>query len=228
MAVLKKYNLAGQEVGQIAIEDELVKTTANEQMIKDYVVALRANARQWSASTQGRAVVNHSGKKPHPQKGTGRARQGYLGAPQYKGGGRVHTPQPKFDQHVRINRKEKRAAIRHLIAEKINGNQVHVLQFEALKEPKTKVVADFLKNRALNGKRVLFVGEGFVEGKKKGEELTSPASKFDLFVKSLNNIPKSEFMLMPNISGYDVLVNHDIVLMESAVDQLKVLLGGQA
>lgn len=228
MAVLKKYNLAGQEVGQIAIDDELIQMTANKQMIKDYIVALRANARQWSASTQTRAEVNHSGKKPHPQKGTGRARQGYLGAPQYKGGGRVHTPRPKFDQHVRINRKEKRAAIRHLIAEKINGNQVHVLQFEALNEPKTKVVAEFLKQRALEGKRVLFLGEGFVEGKKDPQEQTTPVCKFDLFAKSLNNIPKSAFMLMPNVSGYDVLVNHEIVLMESAVDQLKVLLGGQA
>ena len=228
MAVLKKFNLAGQEVGQIAIDDELIKTSANEQMIKDYIVALRANARQWSASTQSRAEVNHSGKKPHPQKGTGRARQGYLGAPQYRGGGRVHAPRPKFDQHVRINRKEKRAAIRHLIAEKINGNQIHVLQLEAMNEPKTKIVAEFLKKRELEGKRVLFVGEGFVEGKKNAEELTTPASKFDVFAKSLNNIPKSAFILMPNMSGYDVLVNHEIVVMESAVDQLKVLLGGQA
>ncbi len=228
MAVLKKYNLAGQEVGQVAIDDELVQTTANGQMIKDYIVALRANARQWSASTQTRAEVNHSGKKPHPQKGTGRARQGYLGAPHYKGGGRVHSPRPKFDQHVRINRKEKRAAIRHLIAEKIQGNQIHVLQFEALAEPKTKTVAAFLKQRALEGKRVLFVGEGFVEGKKSGQDLIVPAAKFDVFVRSLNNIPKSSFMLMPNISGYDLLLNHEIILMDSAVDQLKVLMGGQA
>ncbi len=228
MAVLKKYNLAGQEVGQIAIDDELINTSANGQMIKDYIVALRANARQWSASTQSRAEVNHSGKKPHPQKGTGRARQGYLGAPQYKGGGRVHAPRPKFDQHVRINRKEKRAAIRQLISEKISGNRVHVLQFEALNEPKTKVVAEFLKQRDLVGKRVLFVGDGLIEGKKNPQDSAEKSSKFNVFVKSLRNIPKSEFLLMPNISGYDVLVNHEIVLMESAVDQLKVLLGGQA
>lgn len=107
MAELKKYNLAGEALGQVAINDELLESNANSQMIKDYIVALRENARQWSANTQTRAEVNHSGKKPHPQKGTGKARQGYLGSPQYKGGGRVHTPRPKFDQHVRINRKEK-------------------------------------------------------------------------------------------------------------------------
>jgi large subunit ribosomal protein L4 len=193
-------------------------------MIKDYIVALRANARQWSANTQTRAEVNHSGKKPHPQKGTGRARQGYLGAPQYKGGGRVHAPRPKFDQHVRINRKEKRSAIRHLLTEKIQGSHIHVLQFEDLKEPKTKLIAQFLKTRALEGKRVLFLGEQLTEG----STGMTPASKFETFVLSLNNIPKSGFMLMPNVSGYDIAVNHEIVIMESAVDQLKVLLGGQA
>jgi large subunit ribosomal protein L4 len=228
VAVLKKYNLAGQEVGQIAIDDELVKTCVNGQMIKDYIVALRTNARQWSASTQSRAEVNHSGKKPRPQKGTGRARQGYLGAPQFRGGGRVHAPRPKFDQYVRINRKEKRAAIRHLIAEKISGNQIHVLEFPLLTEPKTKLIAHFLKERAFQGKRVLFIGEGLTEGKKNIQDLAEPASKFGLLTKSLNNIPRSAFLLMPNISGYDVLVNHEIILIESAVDQLKVLLGGQA
>src|SRR5690242_6457982 len=136
-------------------------------MMKDYLVAYRANQRQWSANTKSRAEVNHSGQKPHPQKGTGRARQGYLGAPQYKGGGRVHTPKPKFDQFVRINKKERRSAIRHLIIEKILENKIHVLKAESFKEPKTKRVADFLKGRDLLGKRVLFLGEGVFESSSK-------------------------------------------------------------
>ncbi len=228
MAFLKKYNLAGSEVGQVAIEDELIQTSANTQMIKDYLVALRNNARQWSANTKTRAEVNHSGQKPHPQKGTGRARQGYLGSPQYKGGGRVHTPRPKFDQHVRINRKEKRAAIRHLIAEKIQENRVHVLSFENLSVPKTKKIADFLKALELSGKRVLFLGDGFIDAAPKGGAEMTPNEKFGTFMKSLSNIPHIEFMLMPNISGYDVALGHDIIVIDSAVDQLKVLLGGQS
>ncbi len=227
MAALKKLNLAGKEVGQIAIDDEMLKSKANSQMIKDYIVALRENARQWSANTKSRAEVNHSGKKPHPQKGTGRARQGYLGAPQYKGGGRVHAPKPKFDQHVRINKKERRAAIRHLIIEKILDNRLHVLQFEQLKEPKTKSMFEFLKNSALEGKKVLFLGEGMIMGAKEGNESLSPAQKFETFVKSISNIPGSEFMLFPTINGFDVIVSHELVVMESALDQLKVLLGGQ-
>lgn len=226
MAALKKYNLAGIEVGQVAIEDELLKSNANSQMIKDYIVALRENARQWSACTKSRAEVNHSGKKPHPQKGTGRARQGYLGAAQYKGGGRVHAPKPKFDQHVRINRKEKRAVIRHLLIEKILDNRLHVLQMEEMKEPKTKRVAAFLKSRELEGKKVLFLGDGLVMGAKEGKASESPTKKFEAFLKSLRNIDKGDFMIVPNVSGYDVLVHHDLIVMDTAVDQLKVILGG--
>jgi len=227
VAVLKKYNLAGDEVGQVAIEDELLKSNANSQMIKDYIVALRENARQWSANTKTRAEVSHSGQKPHPQKGTGRARQGYLGAAQYKGGGRVHAPRPKFDQHVRINRKEKRAAIRHLLIEKILDNRLHILQVEDMKEPKTKKVAAFLKSRELEGKRILFLGDALIVPEKEGAKPVSPTKKFDAFLKSMSNIQKSNFMMIPNVSGYDVLVHHDLFVMEAAVDQLKVMLGGQ-
>ncbi len=128
MSTLKKYNLEGQEVGHVAVSETLANAEANGQMIKDYIIALRANARQWSANTKTRGEVNHSTKKPHPQKGGGRARQGRLSSPQYKGGGRVFGPRPKFDQHVRINKKERKAAIRFLISEKIRENQILILE----------------------------------------------------------------------------------------------------
>jgi large subunit ribosomal protein L4 len=223
VAVLKKYNLAGKEVGEIALEEALVEATANSQMIKDYLVALRANARQWSANTKTRAEVCHSGQKPHPQKGTGRARQGYLGAPQYKGGGRVHTPRPKFDQHVRINRKEKRAAIRHLIIEKILENKLHILQSPQLESPKTKQVSQFLNALKFESGRVLFVGESHY----KNAEDQTPAEKYDSFFKSIRNMKKVNFHLFQNLNGLELAKNHEIILMESAVDELKMLLGGQ-
>jgi len=227
VAALKKYNLAGNEVGHVAIEDELLQSNANSQMIKDYIVALRENARQWSACTKSRAQVSHSGQKPHPQKGTGRARQGYLGAAQYKGGGRVHAPKPKFDQHVRINRKEKRAAIRHLLVEKILGERLHVLHYEEMKAPKTQTIAKFLKSRALDGKKVLFLGDGLHVGAKEGSAPQSPMRKFETFLKSISNISESDFLMVPNVSGYDVLAHQHIIVMDTAIDQLKVLLGGQ-
>lgn len=224
MAVLKKYDLTGEEVGQVTIEDEMLQSQANGQMIKDYLVALRNNARQWSANTKTKAEVKHSGQKPHPQKGTGRARQGYLGAPQYKGGGRVHTPRPKYDQHIRINKKERQAAIRHLIIEKILDKKLHVLVEPHFEVPKTKRVAHFLRLSQLENKRVLFLAEGFpcsVEESGKGMD------KYRSFVSSLNNIPKLVFKSLLNMSGYDLALGYEVFVMESAFNELISFLEGR-
>jgi len=221
---LTKYDLQGSQLGDVEIADQIASAEANGQMIKDYIVALRANARQWSASTKTRAEVSHTTKKPHAQKGGGRARQGSLVAPQYKGGGRVFGPRPKFDQHVRINKKERQAAIRFLLAEKLRENKLHVVQDFNLDNPKTKDVTSFLKNVGMEGKRVLFLGEeSYVEFESDGviQRMSVSSDQHDNFVKSMRNIPKASFALVKNISGYDVLVAHHIVLTESALVELQ-------
>lgn len=224
MATIRKYDLSGKVLGDVTIADELLNTPANSQMIKDYIVALRANKRQWSANTKGRSEVNHSTKKPHPQKGTGRARQGTLAAPQYKGGGRVFGPKPKFDQHVRINKKEKRQAIKFLIAEKIRDGKLHVLKNEGFETPKTKLVANFINTLGINDRRVLFLGEPY-EIIEDFEKMLNQIENYDVFIKSMRNIPKTKFMLAPNVSGYDVAVNQEIVIMEEALQSLTNILG---
>ncbi|HEX2578865.1 MAG TPA: 50S ribosomal protein L4 [Rhabdochlamydiaceae bacterium] len=227
MADIKKFDLTGKEKGQVTVKNEVLERGANSQMIKDYIVALRANARQWSAHTKSRSEVSHSGQKPHPQKGTGRARQGYLGAPQYKGGGRVGGPRAKFDQHVSINRKEKRAAIRFLLAEKIQNDNLIILEDEAFKAPKTKKVADFLKGRELFGKKVLIIGNLTEKPSQTSKKRTSKkeASKKDVnFLKSLRNIPRAAYIVLDNVSGYDILAHRNIILMEPAVDKLMKIL----
>jgi large subunit ribosomal protein L4 len=216
VAVLKKYDLAGQQIGELNVQDDLVQASANLQMIKDYLIAMRANARQWSANVKGRSEVNHTGKKPHPQKGTGRARQGCLASPQYKGGGRVHGPRTKYDQHVRINKKERRAAIGHLLSEKIMDNRVHVLQYDPLDAPKTKKMVDFFRKRELEGKRILFLAESAAD-----------AGKYETLLKSVRNVPKVEFMLAPNVNGYELTLCSDIILLEPAFNDLMILLGGK-
>lgn len=223
MATLKKYNLKGQETGNVTVDERLVGAEAHGQMIKDYIVALRANARQWSANTKTRSEVNHSTKKPHPQKGGGRARQGMLSAPQYKGGGRVFGPRPKFDQHVRINKKERKAAIRFLLAEKIAENRLHIITEPHMKEPKTKTIASFLETVGLAGSRVVFLGEAhYAEVKTEGEKkrVSVRHDRHDNFIKSVRNIPKVSFSLATNISGYDVLIAKDIFVTEAALDEL--------
>ena len=220
MVNLKKFNLKGEEVGEVSVDEAFLDVDADRQMIKDYVVALRANARQWSANTKGRSEVNHTKKKPYKQKGTGNARQGSLAAPQFKGGGVVFGPKPKFDQHTRINRKERRLAIRHLLSEKIKASGVVVVEDAtfngALSGPKTKSVATFLKSREIYGKRLLFVGETPAQDKSPGYTMA--------FKKSTGNLPKTAFILAPNMNGYDVLAAQGIVITESALAELVGLL----
>lgn len=203
MGTLKKYSLKGEAVGDMTVDDSHLDANGNRQMIKDYIVALRANARQWSANTRGRSEVAHTTKKPHKQKGTGSARQGMLVTAQFRGGGIVFGPKPKFDQHVRINRKERRLAIRTLLAEKIKTNAVFVVdELLSMKEPKTKVVADFLKKQQLFGRKVLFVAEG------------------EAFKKSVRNIPGASFTHAPNVNGYDIVSVRALIVTEKALNEM--------
>jgi len=222
VSALKKYNLAGEEIGNVDVEKSLAEFMANSQMVKDYIIALRANARQWSANTKTRAEVKHTTKKPHPQKGQGRARHGNLVGPQFRGGGRVFGPKPKFDQHVRINQKERKAAIRFLIAEKIKANQLWVIPDTAMNSPRTKTIVQLLKAINSHG-RTLFLGEStFAEIKTedKVQRVSVSSDKHAHFIKSVRNVPRAEFMLASNISGYDVIVARNIVVTESALQEL--------
>lgn len=216
MVTLKKYNLKGDAVGEVNVDPKFLEAGVNGQLIKDYIVALRANARQWSANTKGRTEVNHSNKKPWRQKGTGNARQGTLAAPQFKGGGVVFGPKPKFDQHVRINRKERRQAIHQLLVDKIVNNGIVLVEdkmFSDLQGPKTKLVVEFLKGKNVLGRRLLFVGES-----------TEEKDKHAIFKKSMRNLPKSDFVIAANVNGYDVIAAHGIVMTESALAELTNLL----
>ncbi|MDN3507480.1 MAG: 50S ribosomal protein L4 [Simkaniaceae bacterium] len=215
MATLKKYDITGKELGEHKLDKALISDKGSDQSIKEYIVAMRKNARQWSANTKDKSEVACSGKKPHPQKGTGKARQGSIVSPQYRGGGVVFGPKPKFDQHVRINKKERRQAIRALLSEKIEAGGVKVLAIEDLKEPKTKEVANFLKNIELSGQRVLVLGT---------ETLQTPH-----IAMSLRNIPRAQYRVAANINGYDAILHPNIVVLEHAMEEfVAVLKRGEA
>ena len=184
----------------------------NPQMVKDYLVALAYNQRQWSASTQVRSEVNHTKAKPHRQKGTGKARQGFLGAPQYKGGAVVFGPRPKFNQHIRINQKQRQAAVLQLVIKKIIENQVAILQFQTMETPHTKSVVKFLENIGSHKKRVLFIGEEKEE------------ANLENLKKSLGNIPKVNFRAYRMINGYDLAVHNTLVILEPTMDNIMQLL----
>lgn len=218
MATLKKYDLSGKEVGSIQVDDAVLEATAHPQSVKDYLVAMRKNARQWSANTKTRAEINRTGRKPHPQKGQGRSRQGDLAAPHYKGGGIVFGPRPKFDIHVRINKKERRAAIRFLIAEKIKQNRVRVLQRADLAKPKTKIMADFFDAVNIGSARALVLGES----KATSETMDNPHKNL---VLSLQNLPKKEYSLVPQLNGYALALAQELVVLDTALEEFLSILG---
>ncbi|GAB4227706.1 MAG: 50S ribosomal protein L4 [Chlamydiales bacterium] len=222
MATLKKYNLKGQEIGTVEVDSRLAEAEANSQLIKDYIVALNQNARQWSAHTKGRSEVKHTTKKPRPQKGTGNARQGSLVAPQFRGGGVVFGPRAKFDQHVRINRKERKAALRAIIGQHIRDGKICVVDSFNLETPKTKKMTDFLKSQNIS-RRALFLGESeYVELENDGRKLkvSVHCSKHDCLIKSVRNIPYASFALATNLNGYDAMVAKNIILTEEALNEL--------
>jgi len=219
---IRKRNLSGKETGKIEVEDSKLKVSASSQMVKDYIVAIRKNARQWSANTKGRSEVNKTGKKPHAQKGLGRARQGSFAAPQYKGGGVVFGPKPKFDQHVRINRKERRKVVSYLLANKIKEEKLSVLEGYAEESPKTKPVASFFNSVDDFKGRVLIVGRSPQES---GEVEDQSSITFHL---SSRNIPKKHFLYSNQLNGYELMLADSIVVLESAVDDVLKLVGEEA
>lgn len=223
MTTLKKYSLEGKEIGDVKVDDKWMSVAANLQMIKDYIVAIRKNMRQWSASTKGRSEVKHTTAKPFKQKGTGRARQGSLVSPQFRGGGIVFGPKPKFDQHVKINKKERKKAINYLIGEKMKEGLVKIIESIEMEAPKTKTIAKLLKATNAKG-RALFLAEGNYETVKteEKEQVVSVTSiKHRNFMKSLNNLPKVEFALAKNVSGYDLAKASEVYITENALNELE-------
>jgi len=207
VATFKKYDFNGQEIGEETIDDNYLQSNANGQLIKEYIVAIRQNQRQWSANTKVRHEVNHSNKKPHRQKGLGRSRQGSLAAPHYRGGGRVGGPRPKFDQHIRINKKERRAAIKFLFKERVEEGKVIVLQSDMiLKATKTKRAYNFLGGMQMLGSRVLILSNA------KSKDI------HQILNRSVNNIQKVEVVHVPVLNGYDLACSQHIIIMDYSLD----------
>ncbi|NGX63347.1 MAG: 50S ribosomal protein L4 [Candidatus Anoxychlamydiales bacterium] len=209
MATLKKYDIDGKEIEEISIDDKKLEKKANPQLIKDYLVAIKNNARQWSANTKGRKEINRTGAKPHRQKGLGRARQGSFAAPQYKGGGIVFGPKPKFDQHVKVNKKEKRAAIRSLIVEKLENNSTCILKFDDKKIDKTKQIANLLNTLGILKKRVLVLAK---------------QSTFNNFKRCLRNIPKKDLVDIRAVNGYELALCQNLIIADTIMDDIDAIL----
>ena len=153
---VKVFNTEAKEVGEINLKDEVFACDYNEALIHQVVVAYLANQRQGTKSTLTRTEVRGGGIKPWRQKGTGRARQGSIRAPQWIKGGVVFAPKPR-DFSKKVNKKMKAQAFRSALSTKLADNELIVLDQLVLAEAKTKAMASILKNLNCNQKTLLVV-----------------------------------------------------------------------
>ena len=147
MANVSVYNMEGKEVGSMELNDAVFGVEVNEHLVHLAVVAQLANKRQGTQKAKTRSEVSGGGRKPWRQKGTGHARQGSTRSPQWKGGGIVFAPTPR-DYTIRLNKKEKRAALRSALTSRVQDNKfivVDELKFDEIKTRKFQNVMDNLK-----------------------------------------------------------------------------------
>ena len=147
MANVAVYNMQGETVGTMELNDAVFGVKVNEHLVHEAVVAQLANKRQGTQSAKTRSEVSGGGKKPWRQKGTGHARQGSTRAPQWTGGGVVFAPKPR-DYSIRLNKKERRLAIKSVLTSKVQDSKFFVLdelKLDEIKTKKVKAVLDALK-----------------------------------------------------------------------------------
>ena len=191
----------GGTAGTAELPAAVFDTVVNVPLIHQVVVAQRAAARQGTHATKTRGDVSGGGRKPYRQKGTGRARQGSIRAPQFAGGGVVHGPQPRsYDQ--RTPKKMKAAALRGALSDRARAGRVHVVAGFAVGEvPSTKQALAVLE-RVSAHRHVLVVLD-------RGDQITW---------KSLRNLPQVHLLTADQLNTYDVLVSDDVVFTTTALD----------
>ncbi|MCU1579241.1 MAG: ribosomal protein [Rhodoglobus sp.] len=192
----------GKKVGQVDLPAEVFDVQTNVPLIHQVVVAQRAAARQGTHNTLRRGEVSGAGRKPFKQKGTGRARQGSIRAPQMKGGGIVHGPHPR-DYSQRTPKKMIAAALRGALSDRARGERLHVIDSLSVGNlPSTKAIAALLLDIAPS-KNVLIVLQR--------DDETS--------YKSVRNLSTVHVLPFDQLNAYDVLVSDDIVFTKGAFDE---------
>jgi len=202
MANVSVYNMEGKEVGTIELNDAVFGVTVNEHLVHMAVVQQLANNRQGTQKAKTRSEVSGGGRKPWRQKGTGHARQGSTRAPQWTGGGVVFAPVPR-DYSFKLNKKEKRAALKSALTSRVQDGKLIVvdeLKFEEIKTKKFKAVMDNLKV---------------------SKALVVLADNDQKVVMSARNIPTVKTTMVNTINVYDILKGDTLVLTKDAVAKIE-------
>ena len=198
MATVSVYNMEGNEVGTIELNDAVFGVDVNEHLVHMAVVAQLANKRQGTQKAKTRSEVSGGGRKPWRQKGTGHARQGSTRAPQWTGGGVVFAPTPR-DYTIRLNKKEKRLALKSVLTSKVQENKLIVVDELKFDEIKTKNFVNVMNN--LKAEKALVV-------------LNENDANV---VLSARNIPTVKTALTNTINVYDILKYNTLILTKDAV-----------
>ena len=197
MANVSVYNMEGKEVGTMELNDAVFGVEVNEHLVHLAVVRQLANNRQGTQKAKTRSEVSGGGRKPWRQKGTGHARQGSTRAPQWTGGGVVFAPTPR-DYSVKMNKKERRAALKSALTSRVQENKLLVLDELKLDEVKTKAMQNVLNN--LNVSKAMVV----------------LADNDANVVLSARNIPNVVTALPNTINVYDVLKYNTVILTKAS------------
>lgn len=200
MTTIDVKDLAGKKVDTLDLPAAWFEGTVNVPVMHQVVTAQLASARQGTHKTKTRGEVRGGGRKPWRQKGTGRARQGSIRAPQWVGGGVAHGRTPK-DWSVRVNKKVKRAALRSALTDRANSELITVVRDLSFATPKTKDAVTALDALELTG-RVLVVLADWDEGT----------------VKSFRNLPTVHTIVVDQLNTHDVLVSDVILFDERALE----------
>ena len=202
MANVSVYNIEGKEVGKIDLSDAVFGGEVNEHLVHMAVVSQLANNRQGTQKSKTRSEVSGGGRKPWRQKGTGHARQGSTRAPQWTGGGVVFAPVPR-DYSFKMNKREKRAALKSALTSRVEENKFIVIDEINFEEAKTKNFANILKN--LDVSKALVV----LEDDNKNAEL------------SARNIADVKTAKTNTINVYDILKYNTVITTKAVVAKIE-------
>ena len=202
MASVKVYDIEGNEVETLELNDAVFGVEINEHIMHKAVVGQLANSRQGTQSAKTRSEVSGGGRKPWRQKGTGHARQGSTRAPQWTGGGIVFAPKPR-DYSFKMNKKEKRIALLSALSSKVAESKIVVLDEFKLDEIKTKKFVEVMNNLKVENALVVLEGEN------------------KNVVLSGRNIPSVKVTATNEINTYDVLKYTTLVVTKAAVEKLE-------
>ena len=202
MANVSVYNMEGNEVGTMELNDAVFGVEVNEHLVHLAVVAQLANKRQGTQKAKTRSEVSGGGRKPWRQKGTGDARQGSTRAPQWKGGGMVFAPVPR-DYTIRLNKKEKRAALKSALTSRVQGGKFIVVDELKFDEIKTKNFKNVMNNLKVSKALVVL------------------ADNDQNTVLSARNIPEVKTSMVGTINVYDILKYNTVVATKAAVTSIE-------